>query len=267
MIKFPTCKINLGLHILFKRTDGFHELETAMLELPIHDVLEIIPAEKDSFTTSGLVIPGNGNLCLKALELIRTSCSVPKVAIHLHKNIPLGGGLAGGSSDGVFILKMLNEQFNLEVPNFKLLEMSAVLGSDCAFFVDGGLQLCSGRGEIVSPINFSLKNKWICIVNLGIHVSTQEAFSHVKPSTDKISIRNLIALPLNEWKNNLLNDFEQSVFPKHPILAELKEDLYKSGAIYASMSGSGSTIYGIFEQQVQFDFPIPENGFMKWVKI
>lgn len=267
MITFPTCKINLGLHILFKRTDGYHELETAMLELPITDVLEVLTDQNPRFFSSGLPIPKGENLCQTAEKILRNNYSFPKTSTYLHKNIPLGGGLAGGSSDAVFFLKLINEKFDLKISNEKLLDFSAQLGSDCAFFVNGGMQICTGRGEITHPIQNYLKGYFIVLINLGIHVSTKEAFSNVNPKKDRDSIASIIELPIKNWKDGLKNDFEESVFPLYPVLNELKEKLYKGGAVYASMSGSGSTMYGIFKKEQVLNIEIPENGFMKWVEI
>lgn len=267
MIKFPTCKINLGLHILYKRTDGFHELETAMLELPITDVLEIIVSEKSSFQTSGLPIPKGENLCQTAEKILRNDYSFPEIATYLYKNIPLGGGLAGGSSDAVFFLKLINEKFDLQITTEKLKEYSAHLGSDCAFFVDGGMQICTGRGEITHPINNFLKGYFVVLINLGIHVSTKEAFSNVIPLNERASISKILEKPIKKWKDELKNDFEESVFPLYPELKELKDKLYQKGAVYASMSGSGSTMYGVFKNKQELNVSIPENGFIKWVEI
>lgn len=267
MITFPTCKINLGLHILFKRTDGYHELETAMLELPITDVLEVLTDDNTQFFSSGLSIPKGENLCQTAEKILRNDYTFPKTSTYLHKNIPLGGGLAGGSSDAVFFLKLINEKFDLKISTEKLLDYSAQLGSDCAFFVNRGMQICSGRGEIVHPIYNYLKGYFIVLVNLGIHVSTKEAFSNVKPKKERESIASIIELPIKKWKDLLKNDFEESVFPLYPVLNELKEKLYQHGAVYASMSGSGSTMYGIFKKEQTLNMEIPENGFLKWVEI
>ncbi|MFN5984739.1 MAG: 4-(cytidine 5'-diphospho)-2-C-methyl-D-erythritol kinase [Fluviicola sp.] len=267
MITFPTCKINLGLHILFKRTDGYHELETAMLELPISDVLEVLADENPRFFSSGLGIPAGENLCQTAEKILRNNYSFPKTSTYLHKNIPLGGGLAGGSSDAVFFLKLINEKIDLKNSTKKLLDYSAQLGSDCAFFVNGGMQICSGRGEITHPIQNYLKGYFIVLINLGIHVSTKEAFSNVKPLNERNSIASILEQPIKNWKDLLKNDFEESVFPLYPVLNELKDKLYKSGAVYASMSGSGSTMYGVFRKPTDLKLEIPENGFLKWVEI
>lgn len=251
MINFPTCKINLGLHILQKRQDGYHDIETAMLELPFHDILEFVESEQASFTTSGLEIPGSGNLILDAESLFRKYKVFPNLAFHLHKLIPMGGGLGGGSSDAAFALKLMRDKYAPGIPNEVLKEMAAKIGSDCAFFIDGGLQFATGRGEILTPLNFDFKNKYVVLVNLGIHVSTKEAYEGVTPDNKRTFLKEILEKPIQTWKDHLVNDFEKSVFLKYPELAEIKNDLYAHGAVYASMTGSGSTLFGIFESEVK----------------
>lgn len=251
MILYPTCKINLGLHILNKRNDGFHELDTCMLEVPLYDILEIIPSENFEFSTSGMEIPGesNNNLCVKAFHLIQEKHEIPNIKLHLHKQIPMGGGLGGGSSDGTFVLKMLNSLFQLNLTNSQLEEYASLLGSDCAFFVKGGAQIAKGRGEILTPIELDLKGYYIKIVNIGIHISTKEAYAGVEFQQHRNSISEIITRNISDWKTVLRNDFEISVFKNYPLLKELKENLYLEGAVYASMSGSGSTMFAIFNEE------------------
>lgn len=251
MINFPTCKINLGLHVLKRRDDGYHDVETAMLELPFNDILEFVESEQASFTTSGLEIPGSGNLVLDAEAVFRRFKSFPKLAFHLHKLIPMGGGLGGGSSDAAFALKLMRDKYAPDIPNEVLKEMAAKIGSDCAFFIDGGLQFATGRGEVLSPLNIDLKNKWVVLVNLGIHVSTKEAYEGVVPNNNRRSLIEVLKGPIKNWKEHLVNDFEKSVFSKYPELEDVKKDLYEHGAVYAAMTGSGSTLFGIFESEVQ----------------
>lgn len=251
MINFPTCKINLGLHILRRRNDGYHELETAMLELPFNDVLELIESEESAFTTSGLEIPGSGNLVLDAEKEFRIHKSLPTIAFHLHKLIPMGGGLGGGSSDAAFALKLMRDRYAPEIGNESLKEMASKIGSDCAFFIDGGLQFATGRGEILTPLKIDLKNTFVVLVNLGIHVSTKDAYAGVVPDDNRISLQEILKKPIQTWKDSLVNDFEKSVFVKYPELEDIKNDLYNHGAVYASMTGSGSTMFGIFESEVE----------------
>ncbi|MNK01876.1 4-diphosphocytidyl-2-C-methyl-D-erythritol kinase [compost metagenome] len=250
MINFPTCKINLGLQILRRRTDGYHDVETAMLELPFREILEMVESEEASFTSSGLEIPGTGNLVLDAEAEFRKYQSFPPLSFHLHKLIPMGGGLGGGSSDAAFALKLIRDTYAPGTGNDRLKEMAAVIGSDCAFFIDGGIQFASGRGEVLSPLNLDLKNKYVVLVNLGIHVSTKEAYAGIVPNADRIPLKEILAQPIDTWKDHLINDFEEPVFMKYPELALIKEDLYANGAVYAAMTGSGSTLFGIFDQEV-----------------
>lgn len=255
MILYPPCKINLGLHILHKRNDGFHELDTCMYEIPLFDILEIIPAENFEFSSSGLTIPGEieTNLCVKAFKLLKENHDISNVKMHLHKQIPMGGGLGGGSSDGTYALKMLNELFKLDLSEETLEKYAAKLGSDCAFFVRGEAQIANGRGEILTPVKLNLKGLYLKIINIGIHISTANAYKGIVFQKHNKKINELINLKPEYWKENLQNDFEFSVFKNHPILEEVKKQLYFEGAVYASMSGSGSTMYGIFNETPEKD--------------
>jgi len=249
MIYFPPCKINLGLHILKKRDDGFHEIESGMLEIPFHDVLEVIPADQFSFQSTGMEIPGDGNLCTEAFRLLQSEFGLPEVAIHLHKVIPMGGGLGGGSSDAAKTLVALRDLFKLELSDGQLESYAAKLGSDCPFFIRGGLQLATGRGELLQSLPLQLPQFHVVLVNLGIHVPTKDAYTLVVPEPHRKSLKELLALPVADWKNELVNDFEKSVFTQHPVLADVKKELYEAGAVYAAMSGSGSTLFGLFEEK------------------
>lgn len=252
--------------MLKRRDDGYHEVETAMLELPLNDILEFVESEQASFTTSGLEIPGSGNLILDAEAEFRRFKVFPNLSFHLHKLIPMGGGLGGGSSDAAFALKLMRDRYLPGIPNEVLKAMAAKIGSDCAFFIDGGLQFATGRGEVLSPLSIDLKNKWVVLVNLGIHVSTKEAYEGVVPNNDRRPLKEILEQPIENWKEYLVNDFEKSVFLKYPELTEIKKDLYKHGAIYASMTGSGSTLFGIFEseiQAIQWSHPIAYERHLK----
>lgn len=239
------------MHILKRRDDGYHDIETAMLELPFYDILEMVESEESTFTTSGLEIPGSGNLVLNAEAEFRRIKVFPKLAFHLHKLIPMGGGLGGGSSDAAFALKLMRDNYLPGIPNEVLKAMAAKIGSDCAFFIDGGLQFASGRGEVLSPLDLDLKGKFVVLVNLGIHVSTKEAYAGITPNNDRAPLKEILNKPMQTWKEELVNDFEESVFNKYPQLAEIKKDLYEHGAVYAAMTGSGSTVFGIFETEIQ----------------
>lgn len=252
MIAFPPCKINLGLHVVAKRSDGYHDLETCFFPIPWNDILEIIPAATTSFTTSGNTIPGNDsdNLCLKAYRLLP---SLPPVHIHLHKVIPTGAGLGGGSSDAAHTLRLLNTLFELNLSTTALMDYASKLGSDCAFFIQDNPMIGRGRGEILTPHQVQLKSKYVLLVKPDIHVSTAAAYAHVKPAPPKHALEQVLQKPISQWKDLLSNDFEPSVFNQYPAIGMIKEQLYAAGAIYASMSGSGATVFGIFDHRINTD--------------
>lgn len=243
---FPTCKINLGLHVLEKRSDGFHNLETVMVEIPWTDTISYSENEKDLLELDGLNIEGNDNLVLKALELARKQTNIPSLRISLTKNIPMGAGLGGGSSDAAYFYKSLAQNYFPNRLQTDLEKDISSIGSDCAFFIKGGIQHCTGRGEILKPINLDLTGKSLVIINPGIHISTVQAFSKIIPNANRKSIIDIVTSSEESWKNELKNDFELSAFEIYPELKTIKTSLYKQGAIYASMSGSGSTMFGIF---------------------
>lgn len=255
MILFPHCKVNLGLHITAKRDDGFHDLETVFYPLPFYDIIEIIEKENSSatepeFSSTGIEIPGPGNnLCVHAWELLKKDRpSLPSVKMHLHKTIPTGAGLGGGSSDASFTLMLINEKFKLGLSTSQLMSYALKLGSDCPFFLMKEPAFAKGRGEILEQVELNLSDYILALVNPGIHVSTRDAFEEIIPSSPKKSIREIIQQPVESWKEELKNDFEVTVFRKHPRIASIKDELYNKGALYASMSGSGSTVFGIFKQ-------------------
>jgi 4-diphosphocytidyl-2-C-methyl-D-erythritol kinase len=258
MIVFPHSKINLGLHVVRKREDGFHDIETLFYPVFWKDILEVNEGIKDDFDMeiSGLTISGdlNSNLIYKAWKLIKAEYSLPPIQVHLHKILPMGAGLGGGSSDAAFMLKLLNLKFNLGISTEKLRKYAAQLGSDCPFFVESKPCLATGRGEILTPISIDLSNYQIVIVMpKNISVGTAEAYSWVKPQQPKLSISDIIHLPIEEWKNNLINDFEAPVIEHYPRIGEIKNELYESGANYASMSGSGAAVFGIFDKGISLD--------------
>lgn len=251
MLLYPNCKLNIGLHILRKRPDNFHDLETVFYPINLHDCLEIKTCHQtqNKFTSTGIQIDGNPeqNLCLKAHNLLTTYHELPFVQIHLHKQIPIGGGLGGGSADAAFALKAFNELGNLQLSTQELEQYAAQLGSDCAFFIQNKPAFAEGRGEVLQPIELDLSGYSIAVINPRIHISTQAAFANIIPREPAFSLRKLPSLPLEDWKNHIHNDFEDSVFPQYPELATIKQQLYELGAHYAAMSGSGSTMFGIFE--------------------
>ena len=249
MIQFPNCKINLGLSILAKRADGYHELETVFYPIAVSDALEILPAANLTMTQTGIAVPGDPaqNLCLKAYHLLKKDFpALPAVQMHLHKNIPMGAGLGGGSSDGTSTLFILNQQFSLGLNDQQLIDYASQLGSDCPFFVYNKACHATGRGEILTPIHLDLSNYQFLLVHPGVHIATAWAFQQLNPHTKSESIQAIIEKPITDWKNYLINDFEAPVFKAEPKLLVIKDQLYQLGAIYASMSGSGSSLFGIF---------------------
>jgi 4-diphosphocytidyl-2-C-methyl-D-erythritol kinase len=271
VIFFPNCKINLGLHILQKRADGFHDLQTVFYPIPVQDGLEIIrnawpSAEPIELTCSGLAVdtsPEN-NICYRACQLLKKDFpGLPPLKIHLHKTIPLGAGLGGGSADGAFTLLLLNRKFNLELTEEQLISYALQLGSDCPFFIINQPCFATGRGEKLERIDLDLSAYRIVLVNPGIPVNTGWAFSQAVPSGGKRSLKEIVALPVAEWRKNLDNDFEKTVFALHPEIKTIKDQLYEQGAVYASMSGSGSTLYALFPKTDLPQFGFPPHYFMK----
>ncbi|MBC8112680.1 MAG: 4-(cytidine 5'-diphospho)-2-C-methyl-D-erythritol kinase, partial [Verrucomicrobia bacterium] len=252
MLLFPNAKINLGLNITEKRADGFHNLESVFYPVAWTDVLEILPAKKLSFQHSGIEIPGNAfeNLCLKAFHLLKNDFPIDWVHMYLHKVIPIGAGLGGGSADAAFCLKGLNEIFNLQLSVENLQAYARKLGSDCAFFIENQAKFCFGKGDEFEGVGLNLKGKFIALVYPKLHISTAEAYQSIVPKKPVVSIKEIIQMPVSEWKNLLKNDFETPLFEKYPVLSTIKNQLYRTGALYASMSGSGSTVFGIFEEEV-----------------
>ncbi|SEF76949.1 4-(cytidine 5'-diphospho)-2-C-methyl-D-erythritol kinase [Algoriphagus boritolerans] len=251
MINFPNAKINLGLHITAKRKDGFHEIETCMIPIPLFDALEMILDKQPTWNSSGLEIPGDSkdNLILKAEKLLRKDFpSLPNLNIHLHKNIPMGAGLGGGSADGAFALKLMNNLFDLHLDDFFLEEYAAQLGSDCPFFIANTPKIARGRGEILEPIDLPVNGTYIVLINPGIHVGTKEAYAGVTPAPPKVKLEEVLADP-RRWKAELVNDFESSIFKNYPLIEEIKIKMYSSGAFYAAMSGSGSSVFGLFDEK------------------
>lgn len=271
MVLFPNCKINLGLHVLRKREDGFHDLEMMFYPIALQDALEVIHNAQSSdveFTASGLKVEvdKSNNICIKAYYLLKQDFpDLPPVKMHLHKTIPIGAGLGGGSADGAFALLLLNKKFNLRLTEEQLLTYALQLGSDCPFFIKNTPCYATGRGEKLEPVSLDLSAYKIVLVNPGIHVSTAWAFSQIAPSADRPSVKDVITLPVNEWQGRLTNDFEEIVGTHHPEIANIKQVLYQQGAAYASMTGSGSTVYGIFRNEDEPTLSFPAHYFVKSV--
>ena len=247
MILFPPAKINLGLNVLEKRTDGFHEIKTCMVEIPFCDILEILPSETFTFKQTGLTVDGDteSNLCVKAYRLVEERYSVDPVYMHLRKNIPMGAGLGGGSSDAAYVIKGLNELFDLNIQDAEMEKLAAELGSDCAFFIKGGVQMSTGRGEILSPFDVNLEGFYLKLRYPSLHIGTAEAYGGVSFDKDCSGYDKLGALDFS----GLINSFEEYAFNKYPQLEEIKKGYENEGAIYAAMSGSGSSIFGIYREE------------------
>jgi len=269
MICFPNCKINLGLFITNKRDDGYHDLETVFYPLTtegagverkdvrfthvLNDVLEVVPAKgKPELYLSGLAVSGdkNDNLVWKAYLLLQEKYpeKIPVLDTHLHKAIPMGAGLGGGSANGAYMLQLLNDYCALGLPKETLAAYALQLGSDCPFFIYNTPQYATGRGELMQPVSVDLSAYSIRVICPGVHVSTRDAFAKISPRPAPFDLRGISALPVVEWKHCISNDFETAVFKIHPQLAAIKQQLYDEGAVYASMTGSGSAIYGIFKR-------------------
>ncbi|SFT77442.1 4-diphosphocytidyl-2-C-methyl-D-erythritol kinase [Lishizhenia tianjinensis] len=256
MICFPGCKINLGLNVLAKREDGYHTIQSVLYPIAWQDILEVIKSDIFQFSSSGLDIPGDqkNNLCVQAYELLRADYDLTPVKIHLHKIIPMGGGLGGGSSDGAYTLLLLNDLFELNLSEDQLCTYAARLGSDCPFFIRNHTQYATETGTTLTNIALDLKGYYIKLLNIGVHVSTAEAYGNIQFLEGLKDPKEVVNLPMEDWRDNLTNSFEASVFPNHPELAEIKEELYKEGAVYAAMTGSGSTMFGIYKEEPKLSF-------------
>ncbi len=248
MLTFANAKINIGLQITSKRPDGYHNLETIFYPVKISDAIEILPSSSLEFKIWNTDLePSLNNLCVQAYQLLKADYDIPPVTIHLLKNIPIGAGLGGGSSDASATLKLLNQYFELQISQYQLLNYAAKLGADCPFFIDNKPCFAHGTGTDLSPIDLSLEQYRIVVIKPPVHISTAEAYSQVMPTPSNIDLRLAINLPIQEWKINIRNDFEFSLFEKYPVISDIKNKLYELGAHYASMSGSGSAVYGIFD--------------------
>lgn len=284
MLVFPNCKINIGLNIVRKRSDGFHDLETIFYPVKnLYDALEVVkddgwqmvdggkstnhhPPSTTNLTSSGLLISGEttSNLCIKAYNLLKKDFpGLPNIQMHLHKIIPMGAGLGGGSADGAFTLSLLNDKFQLYLSKQQLIDYALQLGSDCPFFIYNQPSFATGRGEKIQPVGLDLSNYSIVLVNPNIHINTGWAFGQVIPQQPPASLKDLIQQPILTWEKSITNDFEASVIKLHLLVGGIKEKLYKNGAVYAAMSGSGSTLFGIFEKA---DMPKKKlfDGFSEW---
>lgn len=269
MIGFSHCKINLGLNVVARREDGYHDVETLFYCLDgLSDGVEIVRSGVDSFSSSGILVdcPEDKNLCVKALSLMRGRFTERAfhVAMHLHKTIPLGAGLGGGSANATEVLRMLDELWGTNLSDRELESLAGELGSDTSFFVRKGVAFATSRGEVLEPYNgIDLSGYYILLAKPNMGISTAQAFDGVTPSRWQTPLRKVVGMPITEWKRELKNDFEPSVFKQLPYLARLKEQMYENGAIYSAMSGSGSTIFGIFETKPTLSF----DHYYKCVKL
>lgn len=267
MISFPNAKINIGLFITSRLPDGYHTLETLLYPIPWNDILEIIPVagskshlKKVSITVTGIVPEGHAeeNLCVKAYHLLDRLQPLPPVEMHLHKQIPSGAGLGGGSSDAAHTLVMLNRLFQLNLNNETLKHFALSLGADCPFFIDNHPAFAHSKGELLTPATEFLKDQYLMVIKPTVSISTAYAYSLVQPKQNSVPLHDLVQMPKSQWKNHIRNDFEEKIFEKYPLLSEIKNMMYDAGAWYASMSGSGSSVFGLFSSKPQVavdDYP------------
>lgn len=264
MLDFPNAKINIGLNVLQKRKDGFHDIETLFYPIELKDILECVPGEESQdeklvFTTTGGGLDNDEaeNLCITAWNIMNELHALPKTKMHLHKLIPVGAGLGGGSSDASYTIQVLNRLYNLNMSEKEKMELAAQIGSDCTFFIYNKPALAMGRGEVLKTVNTNLSSHYLVLVHPGIHISTSLAYSEITPKKPEIRLEDAIEKPITDWKDIIHNDFEQSVLTKYPKIGKIKEELYKYGALYASMTGSGSAVYGIFNRHVKLKNRFP----------
>ncbi len=268
MILFSPAKINLGLQVRKKRKDGFHDITTLMVPVPFYDIIEIVAApERDipySMTSSGIPVPSqvSDNLCYKAWKIYNETSHKVTVNLHLHKQIPPGAGLGGGSSNAATVLKAINNLSGFLKNTNELEQMASSLGSDCALFIENKAKLARGRGDQLENFETDITGHHLVLLNPGIHISTQWAYSQIRPNENRPDLDELIQGPVSTWKDQVCNDFEEIVFTIHPEVSHLKDLLYRSGALYASMSGSGSSVYGIFDHKPSL--PQAINGSLLW---
>lgn len=274
MINFPNCKINIGLNITEKRSDGYHNLQTVFLPVNLQDALEVIVSntnEPITFTTSGISIPNevSNNLCIKAYQLLQKDFDLPNIKLHLHKTIPVGAGLGGGSADAAFMLRLIDDKFKLNLSLQSLIEYALQLGSDCPFFIINQPCFATGRGEVLTPIAVNLKGYNLLLVNPQIHIATSWAFSKITPTLPNQSLFHLIQQPVETWQHTINNDFEVPVFNEYAEIKNIKVNMQNAGALYASMTGTGSTVFGIFKDDTTTKqlLNFPAHYFCKWLSL
>jgi 4-diphosphocytidyl-2-C-methyl-D-erythritol kinase len=252
MVVFPKAKINLGLRITGRRIDGYHNIETLFYPVGLCDALEFVESAdgtgRDILTVTGIDvgISAGENIVMKAVARLRKDFSFPWLSIHLHKAIPHGAGLGGGSSDAACLIKSINRHFSLSINNNDLRAIALEIGSDCPFFIQGEPAFATGRGEVFEPADHILSGLYLILVNPKVGIGTGEAYSNSHPALPEVSLSDLVTQDMDKWKDTITNDFEEYAFKKHPVIREIKDSLYSSGAIFSLMSGSGSTVYGLF---------------------
>ncbi|MCF8257930.1 MAG: 4-(cytidine 5'-diphospho)-2-C-methyl-D-erythritol kinase [Flavobacteriales bacterium] len=272
MIAYPNAKVNLGLNILSRRPDGYHDIESVFVPVQWRDMLEVVEDAENAkgtvtFTSTGIAVPDDGkaNLCERAYLLLHQRHGLPAVRIHLHKLVPIGAGLGGGSADAAFTLRLIDRIFALGETDAQLEHLAAQLGSDCPFFIRNTPQLVTGRGETMRPVHLHLAGMHILLIHPNIHIGTAEAYSGVTPKVPSTPLQRIVEQPVEHWRDALHNDFEDSLFRRHPLLGRLKAQLYAAGAVYASMTGSGSSVYGLFAERK--DVPVPEGMQHRWMEL
>ncbi|MEA3316873.1 MAG: 4-(cytidine 5'-diphospho)-2-C-methyl-D-erythritol kinase [Bacteroidota bacterium] len=266
MICFPNAKINIGLNITEKRSDGFHNIETIFFPIQFTDILEIKSSKEMQYKNSGLIVDNGDadkNIVLKAYYLLKSDFNLPAINVQLHKVIPFGAGLGGGSSDGVFALKIINKIFDLSLSDNDFYKYSKKLGSDCSFFLSNKPCFASGKGDNLIPIDIDLSDYKIVVVNLGVMINTAIAYSKISPIIPNKSLKDLIKLPIPSWRDNIVNDFENIIFNEYPEIKKIKDELYSQGALFALMSGSGSSVFGIFDKDKELN--IGFNKYYTWI--
>lgn len=276
MVVFPNAKINLGLNILRKRAHGFHDLSTIFYPIPLQDILEIVPQQQRDakeevvLHSTGLAVAGNAddNICVKAYRLLKTDFpNLPPIELHLHKVIPMGAGMGGGSADGAFTLRLLNEQFQLQLSQAQLINYALQLGSDCPFFIVNKASIGKSRGEALNPVQLDLSDYSLAIVNPGIHVPTGWAFQQITPGLPEYDCASIVQHTPETWRGKLINDFEAPIATHYPEIGNIIQQLYDQGAVYAAMSGSGSTVFGLFSLDITPHFQWPQHYFYKLLSL
>jgi len=267
MITFPNAKINIGLNILRKRTDNYHDLQSIFIPIPLKDALEVVENKENNkieFFNTGLQIdsPEDNNLVIKAYNLLKKDFDLPFVKIHLHKVIPFGAGLGGGSADATFMLKMLNDLFSLKLTDDNLKHYTKKIGADCTFFLSNKSCFATEKGDVLEPINFDFSKFQIVLIKPNINLNTAKMYSYITPNESVTDLRLLIKKPIEEWKNFIFNDFEKVITQQHKEIEEIKTFLYKSGAFFSAMSGSGSSVFGLFADNYDCSKIKYENSFV-----